>query len=212
MKKCKSFGRKKKEQKNPKLQSIYLNSVRFVFSILITGSSYTTASALFLWNDIYPPAESTYYKIQQRISEIIIQMARNSCQKWRAKMKSNSSIAFDGSWSHRRNADHCLVDFIDVSSGKIVDFEIISKKGQGKDKFEGPSNAMEVEALKVLVPRWKSDSRVIAYCHDKDSKSRKVIEELGWKIKEMIDTNHAIKSFRRKFQRIKNNSTTKLRG
>lgn len=28
----------------------------------------------------------------------------------------------------------------------------------------------------------------------------------------MIDTNHAIKSFRRKFQRIKNNSTTKFRG
>lgn len=212
MKKCKSFGRKKKNKRTQKLQSIYLNSVRFVFSILITGASYTTASALFLWNDIYPPAESTYYKIQQRISEIIIQMARNSCQKWRAKMKSNSSIAFDGSWSHRRNADHCLVDFIDISSGKIVDFEIISKKGQGKDKFEGPSNAMEVEALKVLVPRWKGDSRVIAYCHDKDSKSRKVIEELGWKIKEMIDTNHAIKSFRRKFQRIKNNSTTKLRG
>lgn len=181
--KMQKLREKKKEQKNPKLQSIYLNSVRFVFSILITSASYTTASALFLLNDIYTPAESTYYKIQQRISEILIQMARNSCQKWRAKMKSNSSIAFDGSWSYRRNADHYLVDFIDISFGKIVDFEIISKKGQGKDKFEGPSNAKEVEALKVLVPRWKSDSRVIAYCHDKDSKSRKVIEELGWKIR-----------------------------
>lgn len=55
--KMQKLREKKKEEKNPKLQSIYLNSVRFVFSVLITGASYATASALFLWNDIYPPAE-----------------------------------------------------------------------------------------------------------------------------------------------------------
>jgi hypothetical protein len=32
-----------------------------------------------------------------------------------------------GSWSQRRNASHCVVDFIDVASGKIVDFEILEK-------------------------------------------------------------------------------------
>ena len=113
---------------------------------------------------------------------------------------------------HRRNADHCLVDFVDISSGKIVDFEIISKKGQGNDRFEGPSNVMEVEALKVLIPRWINDKRVVAFVHDKDSKSRKLIREMGWQIDELIDCNHAIKSFRRKFQRMKNNATNKLRG
>jgi hypothetical protein len=38
-----------------------------------------------------------------------------------------SLIAMDGSWSQRRNALHCVIDFINVASGKSGDFEILAK-------------------------------------------------------------------------------------
>lgn len=53
---------------------------------------------------------------------------------------------------------------------------------------------------------------MIKYVHDKDSKSRKAIEEAGWDIEEMIDINHCVNSFRRQFNRIKVKSPTKLHG
>jgi hypothetical protein len=37
------------------------------------------------------------------------------------------SDRLDDSWSQRRNASHCVVDFIDVASNRIVDFEILEK-------------------------------------------------------------------------------------
>lgn len=119
---------------------------------------------------------------------------------------------FEGSWSHRCNANHFLLDFIDIRSGKVVDCQILSKLGNKNERYEGPSNCMEIEALKLMILRWKDDCRVTQYVHDKDSKTKKAIEEVGWNIEEMIDTNHCVKSFKRKFNRIKVKSSTKLYG
>ena len=61
-------------------------------------------------------------------------MGIQSCQKWKNRLAPNSCIAFDGSWSHHRNAMHCLVGFIDMNTHKVVDFEIVS---QLNDDFNG---------------------------------------------------------------------------
>lgn len=71
---------------------------------------------------------------------------------------------------------------------------------------------MEAEALKLMIPSWKDDRRVTQYVHDKDSKTKKAIEKAGQNIEEMIDTNHCVKSFRRKFNLTKVKSPTKLYG
>ena len=47
---------------------------------------------------------------------------------------------------------------------------------------------------------------------DNDSKSRKLIHEIGWNIEEYIDLNHYMKSFCRKFEKYKTLSPTKFRG
>lgn len=57
--------------------------------------------------------------------------------KWKKLIKTCQRIAFNGSWSHRRNANQCLVDFINVEIGKVVDFDIESKIGRDKDPSEG---------------------------------------------------------------------------
>lgn len=201
-----------KDYYNTKEGSLCLNSLRFTFSVLISGCSFATSQIIFLWNSIMPPSESYFYKAQKIIACIIIEMARESCARWRRVMRCGSCLAFDGSWSHRRNADHCLVDFVDIRTGKIVAFEIVSKKDKGNNHFEGPSNVKEVEGLKPLIPRWKEDDRVKTYVHNNDAKTRKLIKEMQWNVEEMIDSYIAINSFRRKFNRMKSEATSKLRG
>jgi hypothetical protein len=36
-------------------------------------------------------------------------------------------IAMDGSWSQGRNGMHCVVDFVNIRTKKVIDFEIIEK-------------------------------------------------------------------------------------
>ena len=189
-----------------------VDAMRFAFSVIITGVGYTQAEKLLLWNDILPPASSTFYEAQKHITSAILAMARESCEKWRNRMLPDSCIAFDGSWSHRRNADHCLVDFIDCRSQKVVDFEIVVRTRAKSGDFDGASNAMECEGLRRMIPRWIEFGRVTAYVHDKDAKTRKVITESGWDIKEEIDPNHLMKSFRRKFKKFQSLSPTEFRG
>ena len=81
------------------------------------------SESMFLRNNLLLPSKSAFYRAQKIVSSEIIQMSRSSCNFWKSKMTPNSCIAFDGSWSHRRNAMHCLVDFIDTKSKKVVDFK-----------------------------------------------------------------------------------------
>jgi hypothetical protein len=57
-----------------------------------------------------------------------VQLATESCGEWRENLASASVTAIGGSWSQHRNASHCVVDFIDVASGKTVNFEILEKQ------------------------------------------------------------------------------------
>lgn len=173
-----------------------INATRFVFSLLVNGSSYQSASETFLWNDIKVPSRATFYRIQPRVNAIITQMARESCQKYRDAMLPGSIIEMDGSWGHRRNSLQCILEFIDSRSKKIVDFEVTLKKNHSiEGDYAGSSNGMEIECLRKLIPRWIDDPNVSFFTHDNDSKTRSLLIEQGWSIQEIIDTNHSMKNF-----------------
>jgi hypothetical protein len=55
-------------------------------------------------------------------------IALESCREWSDNLPLDSVVAMDGSWSQRRNARHCILDFIDANSGKVVDFEILGNR------------------------------------------------------------------------------------
>ena len=89
-----------------------------------------------------------------------------------------------------------LVDVIDSATRKIVDFEVVVKKnGNNEGDYTGPSNGMEREALRRMIPCWIRDTRVIRYCHDNDGKTRRAIKNFGWEIVEFLDKNHIMRSF-----------------
>ena len=179
-----------------------LNAEQFTFSVIVEGLNFRAIERCMLWNNIIPPSAHMFYEVQAAMIPILISLARKSCDKWRASMAPGSIIALDGSWSHRRNAARCMVDFIDAERKKVVDVEFVEKTCcRVKGNYDGPSNGMEREALRRMIPRWRDDCRVIGYCHDNDGKTRKTMAELGWHITEYLDRNHLMGSFDRAYNK-----------
>lgn len=168
---------------------------KICFSILVQGDSYNNVYEIFLWSDISVPSESTFYRVQKEILDIITDMARESCAKYRSLMTPGSTITMDGSWVHRRNSNQCVIDFIDSTQKKIVDFDFsMMSLHKLKGDYDGSSNSMEIDCLQKMIPRWKEDTRVIALSHDNDGKTRVCMDEMRWSIKEMIDLSHSMKN------------------
>ena len=60
--------------------------------------------------------------------------------------QNGSTIAFNGSWSHRWNAGQCVVSLINAATNKILDIEILEKNTNGVNgNYEGSSTGIEVE-------------------------------------------------------------------
>jgi hypothetical protein len=58
----------------------------------------------------------------------------------------------DGSWSQPRNAPHCILDFTDVISGKIVAFDIVEKPiGFSDGNYFHSSDGLETEGVQRIV-------------------------------------------------------------
>jgi hypothetical protein len=111
--------------------------------------------------NIIVPRERTHYRAQSTVCHAILELATESCREWRENLMPGSVIAIDGSWSQHRNTSHCVVDFIDVASGKILDFEILDKPiGFSDGHYFHSANGMEVEYQgRSVCPRsrWKNE-------------------------------------------------------
>ena len=191
-------ARKQRHVTQENKSATHLNALRFVFSVIVEGSSFAQASRLMAWNDILPPSKATFYRVQKHVNTVIEEMAHASCQRYSFKMKPGAIIAYDGSWSHKRNAAHCVTDFVDLASNKIIYFSFQEKSFNKFDgNFEGASNAMETASVYEFVHKFKNNKKIIGYCHDRDAKTRAVFRREGWNIREYIDKNHALKTFDR---------------
>jgi hypothetical protein len=177
-----------------------ITAQEFVFAVLLAGLTYIPASSLLLNLGILPIARTVFYEAQQKLLPKIIEFAIQSCSEARKRIKNGTALALDGSWNHRRHGTEHIVELIDMSTGLIVDFEIVSKKSRFKDgNYEGSSNGMELFGFKKMLTRWVNDSRITSIIHDKDSKISKAIRLSGWAVEQIIDANHAIKTFTRFF-------------
>lgn len=188
------------------------NAKRLAFSLLVTGSNYSSMSEMLLWNDIIPLFERTFNRARNEVVEKILGMATEFCSKYKEKMTINSTIAMDRSWSHRRNANECVLEFVDLSQKNNVDFEFPTKDNHSiTGDYTGSSNGMEIDCLKKMIKRWKNNNKVISYSNDRDGKTKNVMKEMSWVIAEIIDLNHAMKSFRTSFTSF-NKATKMLHG
>lgn len=51
-----------------------------------------------------------------------------------------------------------------------------------------------------IVKRWENSEKVSFYVHNNDGFTRKIIEESNWKISEVLDVGHAVKSIKKNLE------------
>ena len=104
---------------------------------------------------------------------------------------------FDGAYSHRRNANECIVDIIHPQDKKIFAYCIIEKSSglRTSSDYHESSKSMEVTCLRVLLREFKKYDIFSGFCHDLDSSARKAIENEGLNLVEYFDPNHTYHHF-----------------
>ena len=173
---------------------------QFAFGLIVTGSQPTPMLEMFAFNDIERdwPLNDLYGELRV-ICGIIKERADQSMKEAFNSIQPGTVISFDGSWEHRRNSKRCLTCVIDQNTQKVVMARIISSKSED-DNFEFCQFAqnMECKAMELMIPILKENKNIVGYVHDNDSKTRKLIKNMGWEVFERIDSGHLLKSFDRK--------------
>jgi hypothetical protein len=180
------------------------NAKLFAFVLLINGGHYRQQQDIFACLNIRVPGKTAFCQAQPIICGKLLDLAYQSCIAWRGNMQPESAISFDGSWSQRRAALHCFGAFIDPQQRKVVDFDVVERtQGSYKGNFEGTSQAMETEVLRMIGERWVGDDKVRYFCHDKDNHAMKVLaNDLNWELEEKLDSNHIIKTWKARFDEL----------
>jgi hypothetical protein len=79
-------------------------------------------------------------------------IAPENCEK----MNRQAVAGIDGSSHDEANGSVQPLDMVEVGSGRVADFEIVRKaNASGRGNFEGSSNRMEVEAMRLMVKGWE---------------------------------------------------------
>lgn len=174
-------------------------AIPFALGSILSGISYAKSFIFSCAMDAKAPPETTFYRAQKIVCDVLNDMAKTSCDNYKNQMPNADGIEFDGSWSQRREAPFCFVQFISTSLKKIVDYEIVSKK----INYEGPSNQMEGAGLAKLFARWMTNPKVTKYVHDGDVKATKIMKDMGWNILEANDPGHLLKNIKKAYDGLK---------
>ena len=178
-----------------------INPRTFAFAILANGGTYTYQKKIMNDLNIKVSSSSSFYNHQKVILHEAKKMAEESMLRARNSMSPHSSISFDGHYSHYRNANECGVDVMD-ERGLIIQHEIKTRIGtRRKGNYIGPSNMMESSALRDAMKKLDINC-FDKYVHDRDNKSKKIMEEMAPGKTEYHDPNHALKGYNRCWKKL----------
>lgn len=193
--------------------AINVDAMRLAFAILIEGVQPEKTLRTLEWCNIRCRNREKMYHAMVQIGEEIIRLAEYSMEYERQNLPDGCTIAFDGSWSHRRRGTNCLFSVICRQTGRVIESVVVSNKIQKTSpNFCAHSNLMEAHGLKLAVQRLKEIPQIAAYVHDNDGNARKIIEESGWQIKEFLDPGHALKCFEKRLKKFNGEHPRILKG
>jgi hypothetical protein len=122
------------------------NAKQFVFGVLVAGVSYSQAKMLCLQWGKLPITQDEFYTAQRSILPVILEFTQEVVKANAAQITAPACLGVDGSWNHRRNATEHIVEFVECRSGKVVDFEVVSRStGFSPGNYNGSANGMETE-------------------------------------------------------------------
>jgi len=89
---------------------------------------------------------------------------------------------------------------VDCRTTLPVDFDFVTvATRQREGDFKGHQEQKECERLLRMIPNWNDDDRIALIVRDEASKSALVIATSGWNVAQLLDTNHCVKAFIRKW-------------
>ena len=122
---------------------------------------------MLLLNGLIPPSLKEVEIYLPEVVSALKTLTDESVTKAWEEMPNNAIASIDGSWNHRRNGKVMILDLICEQTHKIVDFELVYKTiRKFTGNYDGPSNLMESEAFKRMVPRLMKKGKIIELIKD----------------------------------------------
>ena len=183
------------------------------YAILVEGARPEQIRRVFDLCGIKVPPRGRLYDELAGVCAQLCVMGKACMQRELEALPPNTIIAFDGSWSQRRNATYCLFTVMTCQTNRIIESVVVSKNlPETSENYCETSNMMESLGLSLVIPRLRNNPNIIGYVHDNDGRARKMIREAGWNIREYLDPGHAVKSFNRKLQNFNRKNNQVLKG
>ena len=205
------------QQSNKKMKNWFKEKFdaakRFIFTIYLTGISRVVGCLVLLLNGSEPPSEKLVTKAQTYVCNELYYLAQKSAEEALANLSDNAVVSIDGSWTNRRNSLTFILDVIDVTTKKIIAFEVLDKgENHRHGNYKGPSNLMEAEAFRRIIPKLMKTGKIKTLVKDGDTKLEKIIEKYNWSVQIHYDLNHRLKNWPNLFKTYNKLANGTLRG
>ena len=206
-----AYAREKLEEENARGGKTSLNALQFSFAVIVNGASFATVERVFLENNILPPSKSSFYSCLGRVSEAVIGLAKENALLWRAQVSPGACISLDGCWDHRRNGRYCIVAAIEQLLKKVIAIGVCQRSTAGhQTPWKISPQNMESVCVQQIAAELREDTRIVAYCHDNDSRIRSLLKRMCPHWHEKLDPNHTVKTFTRLFEKFNKQCGGKL--
>jgi hypothetical protein len=77
--------------------AVVQSTLPFAFAGIVNGERYSQILQIMLFLNIVFSGQTTYYRAQRTVCQAIVELAIESCDKWRKNLPQHSVIAMDGS-------------------------------------------------------------------------------------------------------------------
>ena len=123
---------------------------------------------------------STFYNLQSKLLIQSLDLAAKSCLQCYEANKARI-VSIDGAWSCPRSASFCIVDLIDVDTGKMIDFQIVTSlilKGVEHNHLihsvtDHPRNFESIGTRSIATRNPLLNAQV--FVHDKDVRMKELL-------------------------------------
>lgn len=204
---------RKAAERRWKQRPMEIGARRMAYAIMVEGARPEQIRRVFQLCGIKVPGTVELYRELRGVCAQLCLMAKDSMRQEMEKIPPNTIIAFDGSWSQRRNARYCLFTVMTCQTKRIIESVVLSKNlPETSENYCEASNMMESLGLSLVIPSLRNNPNIVGYVHDNDGRARKMIREAGWNIREYLDPGHAVKSFNRKLQNFNRKNHQVLKG
>ena len=135
-----------------------------VFAFLISTTSYAVLvegarpeqirNVFELCGIKVPPRTRPYSELAGVCAQVGV-MWKDSMQREAETLPPNTIIAFDGSWSQRRNTSYCLFTVVTCQTKRIIESVVVSKKlSETSENYCEAPNMMESLGLSLVTPAF----------------------------------------------------------